>query len=98
MLQHIGHLSAIQAVRKDAFSNEVMTFKAMFKLLMVPIPRQHMWHMDFKFGSNDFFFSFFSPSSLISALKPLKFQSSLSICFGFRFDKCFFYYYLFYLK
>jgi len=100
MLQHMGHLSAIQAVHKDAFSNQVMTFKAMFKLLMDPIPRQHMWHMDFWFGSNDlfFFFSFFSPFSLISALKPLKFQSSLSICFGFRFDKCLFDYYLFYLK
>jgi hypothetical protein len=43
-------------------------------------------------------FFFFSPSSLIYGLKPLKFQSSLSICFRFRFDQCSFDYYLFYLK
>jgi hypothetical protein len=47
MLQHMGRLYAIQAVREDAFSNQVMTFKVMFKLLMDRIPRQHMWHMDF---------------------------------------------------
>ena len=47
MLQHMERLFAIQAVHEDAFNSQEMTFRAMFKLLMDPIPGQHTWYTYF---------------------------------------------------